>query len=116
MSIFLRSITLVCLAVLSACGGRVARPVPVENNFDGSLSCAHIEAEFDVNKRKLVALGDERSDKVGYNIGTVLISPLFLDFSGSEKEEIEALHQRNKRLAELAKNKGCMSAEAEEAS
>ena len=111
MSLFSRLFLLACISVLSACGGRVARPTAVETDFDHQLSCAHLEAEFDVNKRKLIAVGDERSDKVGYNIGIVLVSPLFFDFSGSEKQEIEALYQRNNRLAQLAKEKGCIPEE-----
>lgn len=117
MAALSRLIICICLVALAGCGGRVARPVAVENSFDEKLSCAHVEAEFEVNKQKLIELGDERSDKTAYNIATVLWSPLFLDFSGSEKEEIEALHRRNNRLAELAKDKGCIAqGEAVEAS
>ena len=95
------------LSLINACGGRVARPVEEVNNFDALLSCDHLVSEYQVNLEKIGDITGERLDKTDDNVGWVLFMPLFLDLSGSEKKEIEALVGRNQRLAGLAKEKNC---------
>ena len=95
------------LTVINSCGGRVARPVQQVNNYDAILSCDHLVSEYKVNIAKIEDITGERLDKTDDNVGWILVMPLFLDMSGSEKEEIEALVNRNQRLVDLARDKGC---------
>lgn len=92
---------------LSACGGRVARPVAVVNPFDDSLSCTHIRGEFDNNLKRLTELTGESEAKVADNIGFLLVSPFFLDLSQTQKDEVRAIDARNARLRELAEVRLC---------
>lgn len=93
--------------LMNACGGRVARPVEEVNNFDDLLSCDHLVSEYQVNLEKIEDISGERIDKTDHNVGWILFMPLFLDLSGSEKREIEALSSRNQRLVDLAEEKNC---------
>jgi len=95
------------LSLISACGGRVARPVQEVNKFDALLSCDHLVSEYQVNLEKIEDITGERLGKTDDNVGWILFMPLFLDLSGSEKKEIQALVGRNQRLVDLAKEKNC---------
>ena len=99
-------VALGCL-MLMGCGGRVAQPVQLTRNIDPSLTCDHLKAEYDNNLRRRVELTGESTDKVGNNIGMLLVSPLFLDLSDTQKVEVKALTARNGRLEELARGKQC---------
>jgi hypothetical protein len=91
-------VTASILLLMNACGGRVARPVEESNDFDTLLTCDHLVAEYKVNLEKIEDISGERLDKTDDNVGWILFMPLFLDLSGSEKKEIEALITRNQRL------------------
>jgi hypothetical protein len=91
----------------AACGGRASEEVPLERSFDGRLSCDHLEAEYDVNLKKAEALVGERSSETANNFGLFLLSPIFMDFSGVEKKEIEALAGRNAKIIRLMNTKNC---------
>lgn len=95
-----------CL-LLAGCGGRVAQPIQLTRDIDPSLTCDHLKAEYDNNLKRRVELTGESADKVGNNIGILLISPLFLDLSDTQKVEVKALLARNGHLEELAKGKQC---------
>lgn len=103
----LTALALLGLPVLAACGGRVARPVAESTDLDAHLSCDHVESEYRVNLEKIQDLTGEKLGKTDDNIGWILFMPLFLDLSGAEKQEIEALVNRNDHLVELAEQKGC---------
>lgn len=99
------------LVLLTACAGRDAKPVAVMNAYDRDLSCEQIQAEIQSNETKARQLVDEQSSSRNANIavgavGVLLFWPaLFaLDLSDAERVEINALHQRNMHLANLARD------------
>jgi len=99
------------LIFLAACAGRDAKPVAVMNAYDNDLSCEQIQAEIQSNETKARQLVDEQSSSRNANIavgavGVLLFWPaLFaLDLSDAERVEIDALHQRNMHLANLARD------------
>lgn len=100
------TVALGCL-MLAGCGGRVAQPIQLTRDIDPSLTCDHLKAEYDNNLKRRVELTGESADKVGNNIGILLISPLFLDLSDTQKVEVKALLARNGHLEELARGKQC---------
>lgn len=102
--------TLAAFAVLSGCGGRVAKPVALVQPFDDRLSCEHLAGEFANNEKRLAELLDERAFSNMNNVGLLVTSPLFLDLSDTQKKEALALRARNERLAALMKEKSCSAA------
>jgi len=92
---------------LMGCGGRVANLVPTQSPLDQNLSCLHLKGEKANHISRLAELTGERDDKVMNNLGMLLVSPLFLDLSGTEKAEAEAIYKRNQRIDELAVLKNC---------
>ena len=94
------AILAVCLLV-AGCGGRVARPVAATNDYDDQLTCDHLHAEREVNDSKLTDLTQERHHDNANNVGMVLVGPLFIDLSDSERKEAEALVKRNAVLDQL---------------
>jgi hypothetical protein len=94
------------LILLSGCGGRAAHPVAVNNDYDDRLTCDHLHAERGVNDSKIADLTQERKSANGNNVGTaVLIGPLWMDLSGAERTEAEALTKRNAVLDALIAKK-----------
>lgn len=94
--------------ILAACGGRVANPVALSNDFDASLSCTHLSGELDNNNKRLVEILGERNAKAGRNLGTALfINPIFIDLSQSQKKEATALTARNERIISIGTQKSC---------
>lgn len=108
----MRIFALTSAIVLMSCGGRVANPVALEQSFDDKLTCAHHAGEYENNIKRLSELTGESKDKVRDNLGLLISSPLFLDFSNTQKEEAAAILARNKRLAELMAQKGCSPLQA----
>ena len=92
---------------LAGCGGRVAAPVALENSFDSKLSCSHLNGEYSNNQKRLVELTGERKDKPIHNVGMLLTSPLFLDLSQAQKEEIQAIYDRNENITALMLSREC---------
>jgi hypothetical protein len=103
----MRGVLLVGSVLLAACGGRVAAPVAAVNSFDGQLSCSHLQAEYAANRQRVIDLVGEQGEKGQNNIGLLLVSPLFLDFSSTIKTELKAIQSRDERLAGLAGARGC---------
>ena len=94
--------------VLFGCGGREARPVAKTTSFDDQLSCAHLEAQLEVNETRLAALGLEAQGVADANaIRVIFVAPFHLDLSGAQQKEIEALQGRNMVLTDLAEKKDC---------
>ncbi len=82
-------------------------PVQLVRDVDPGLDCDHLQAEYDNNMHRRVELTGESADKVGNNIGLLLVSPLFLDLSDTQKIEVKALLDRNERLKNLAAARNC---------
>jgi|GEM_PF-1199423 len=93
--------------LLTGCGGRKLDLVEVHRDTDVRLTCGHMDAEFHVNTNRIAGLTGERSHETTNNFGMLLVAPLFLDFSGTERKEIQALQQRNLRLIDLMTEKEC---------
>ncbi|MEM8934917.1 MAG: hypothetical protein AAGC77_00745 [Pseudomonadota bacterium] len=79
----------------------------MENSFDDQLSCDHLSGEYDNNLRRLEELTGEKSERLANNLGLLLTSPLFLDFSDTIRNEVEAIAARNDRLLMLMSEKDC---------
>ena len=109
MGDYVQTLVLAAIAAVTlyGCGGRVAMPVALVRDVDPQLSCDHLQAEYDNNARRSLELSGESSAKVGDNLGLLLVSPLFLDLSDTQKVELKALVARNDRLKSLASAKGC---------
>ena len=110
----LTPLALVATVLLTGCGGREARPVPVTNVGDVSLDCAAITREYEANERQIVATLQEKDGAVAKNVvlgvtGAVLFFPalFFMDPKSPEKVEIDALRNRNKVLEDIARTKRC---------
>jgi len=86
---------LFCLLLLSTCGGRVAHPVAINNDYDDRLTCDHLKAEREVNDSRLADLVKEGKHDDLNNAGMAVINPLFLDLHDSERKEADALTKRN---------------------
>ena len=106
MSVF-RSSILVAALFLGACGGRKLDAVSATRTTDSLLSCGHLQAEHGVNQSRMAGLVGERDTEISNNFGFLLVSPLFLDFSGTEQKEIKALVARNETLLEIMETKQC---------
>jgi len=104
----MRFIATLCALMMASCGGRVSHPVALEQRFDDRLTCAHHEGEYENNLKRLEELTGESKDKLRDNLGLLISSPLFLDFSNTQKEEAAAILARNERLTELMAQKGCV--------
>lgn len=91
----------------AGCGGRAAHPVVLDQPFDARLSCAHLAGELSNNEKRLDELQGERDGKPAYNAGMLVVSPLMLDLSDTQREEAKALVARNERLSALMAEKSC---------
>ena len=87
--------------LLPGCGGRVSRPVATTNPYDDQLSCTHLQAEKAVNAARARDLAGEQHNDAGNDVGFLLISPLFLNLSGSEQTELRAFAARDQVLDRL---------------
>lgn len=105
---FMRVLILAFAIFLASCGGRVAQPIALESGFDDQLSCAHLVGERANNIKRLAELTGEGEDRIENNIGLLVASPLFLDFSDTLKREAEAIIARNERLTALMEEKECV--------
>ena len=98
---------LAIFVTVTACGGRKAEPVEAVRASDAQLTCAHIAAERRVNASRIADLTGESEFRVKNNVGLLLASPLFLDFSDSIQVEVRAIGERNEQLDQLSKAKSC---------
>lgn len=83
----------------------MARPVSATNDYDDLLTCDHLRAEHGVNDSKLADLTKERKSDNANNVGMLLVGPLFMDLSSSERTEAQALVKRNAVLDQLIAKK-----------
>lgn len=108
------TITFLTAAVftLSACGGRTANPVMVNQYGDQNKNCKAIEFEMTSIQGEIQRLLPKK-DKTGKNValgvaGWFLIVPwFFMDFKNAEATEYEAYRQRYNHLGAIAMGKNC---------
>ncbi len=99
--------------LLAACGGRVAKPINKSNSFDKKLSCNHLLGEAKNNQFRVFELSGGKSSQFRDNAlltaSTLIVLPsiLFIDLSPAQKEEMNAIYERNKVLLSLLEAKNC---------
>jgi len=103
-----------CAALLVGCAGREAQRITVVQDGDFSRDCESLHLESQSINSQVKSLITENSKKQGKNAALTVVSvvvflpALFaLDLKGAAKAEFEALHERNKHLANIAASKGC---------
>jgi hypothetical protein len=103
----------VCVALIMAgCGGRVANPVMAAQYGDNKKSCDALQIAMSQSQQEISRLIPE-TEKTGTNTalgitGFFLVVPLFfMDFTESERIEVDAHRQRYNHLALLAMDKNC---------
>jgi hypothetical protein len=112
------TLSLVLSFALAGCAGREAKPVAFSQSGDLNLSCSQLRSQVDLNSEQIRRLVGENKQRVAKNVvataGALIFLPslLFIDAKGAEREELEALANRNKHLANIAKKKGCPIPEA----
>jgi hypothetical protein len=104
---------LICIIFVAVgCGGRAANPIMVAQYGDNRKSCDALQVGMSQTQQEISRLVPE-TEKAGTNTalgitGLFLIVPLFfMDFSESEKIEVNALRQRYNHLAMIAMDKEC---------
>ena len=97
----------ICCGLLAACGGRTSHPVEATTAHDDQLSCDHLQAELAVNSRHIEDLRAEKDSDENNNIGILVTTPLWMDFSDSEDKEIQGLQNRNAVLSDIIARKHC---------
>jgi len=102
--------TVLCL--LSACGGRAANPVMINQYGDNKKSCRALEMEMTNTQSEIQNLIPD-TEKTGKNVvlavtGAIILVPwFFMDLTQSEQIEVNALRQRYNNLAVIAVDKRC---------
>lgn len=103
---------LAALLGTTACGGRKANIVKIDQVDDYEKSCMALKMETDLIKHEIKELVPE-ADKASENFalalgGAITVVPwLFMDFTHSEEKEIDAYRKRHMHLAVLAADKKC---------
>ena len=112
----MRIITILVLtATLVACQTRQAQLVPLSQPGDASLKCAEIIGLMADNRAKAAKLakideGIAAGNTIAVAVSRTLFWPavLAVDLSDVEQIEMRSLVDRNQRLGEIAKKKGCI--------
>ena len=108
----------VLCAALSACGGRVANPVPERTALDAELSCRHVIAEKRKLKKRVADLRHERKANRRRSLtrvpgavvsGNPFSAIFFADPSVAIYKEINAAGRRQRVLDQLLREKGCIA-------
>lgn len=108
-------ISLPLFLLIAACAGRPANPVSVVQLGDENRSCSALIAEMSQIDANIAAKLPD-TQKTGKNValgvaGAFFLVPwFFMDFTESEKIEIEAMRNRYTRLNSIAADKGCGAA------
>ena len=103
---------LIACLILTACAGRTANPIMVQQYGDTNKSCEALEADMSFVNSEMSRLLPETS-KTGKNValgvtGAIFLVPLFfMDFSKAEQIEVDALRQRYHHLNLIAQDKKC---------
>lgn len=112
------STALAAALFISSCAGHPANPMAVAQVGDEGRSCDALITEMSQIDANIAAKLPD-TQKTGKNValgvaGLFLIVPwFFMDFTDSEKIEIEAMRNRYTRLNSIAADKGCGKAPGE---
>jgi len=104
---------LIAALMLAGCAGRAPSPVPLIQTTDSEVNCIGIKAEVKRNNKRVTELAREKNLKLAQNVaagvGGLFIPIVWfgMDLQGTQSLEIEALQDRQKYLADLAKEKAC---------
>lgn len=108
----LRLVGTVGLALmLGACAGRAPQLTPLVLASDETASCEDLATESRRNSDQMEILATEETMKLGQNVvagvSGFMVWPawLALDFQNAAGKEANALEQRNRQLAGLARNR-----------
>jgi len=102
----------IILIFITACAGRAANPVMIQQYGDHNKSCKALATETQFIQSEITRLMPE-TEKTGTNValgvtGAFLLVPLFfMDFSESEQIEVNAYRQRYNNLVIIAEDKKC---------
>ncbi len=103
---------------LAACQSRQASPAQMSQAGDARLECAQIRSMQAANRREAARLakldeGVAIGNAVAVGLSKVWFWPAVMGVDMSDVEEIEAraLLDRNRRLAEIGRAKGCAQTE-----
>ncbi len=97
---------------ITACAGRAANPIMVQQYGDQNKSCNALVRELQFIESEIYRLVPG-TDKTGSNValgvaGAFLLVPwFFMDFSEAEQVEVNALRQRYNHLIIISEEKGC---------
>ena len=98
--------------VIAGCAGRAANPVMVSQFGDNKKSCEALQVEMSQNHQEISRMLPD-TEKTGTNVflgvaGLFLLVPwFFMDFTESERIEVNAYRQRYNHLALVAMQKDC---------
>lgn len=102
----------IILIFVTACAGRAANPVMIQQYGDHNKSCKALATETQFIQGEITRLMPE-TEKTGTNValgvtGAFLLVPLFfMDFSEAEQVEVNAYRQRYNNLVIIAEDKKC---------
>ena len=101
-------------ALLGACAGRAAAPVPVNQAGDVDKSCHELLKEVNYNQYRMARLVRESDHVAAGNAEVVAADAFFFppvlaayDPGNAQNTELRTLQERNKRLTQLAVDKDC---------
>ncbi|HAS55246.1 MAG: hypothetical protein A2X56_12375 [Nitrospirae bacterium GWC2_57_13] len=105
-------ISVISALLLSACGGRMARPIKAVWPDDATMTCEDLSSERRRNNGEIAMLRAEKARRIKHNVDSLClffcIIPLFtLDFNDTQDIEVDAYKERNRRLDDLARQKNC---------
>ena len=98
--------------MLAGCGGRAANPIMVSQFGDSRKSCESLQLGMSQVQQEIARLVPD-TEKTGTNTalavtGLFLVVPLFfMDFTESERIEVNAYRNRYNHLAMIATDKNC---------
>ena len=104
------------LALVAACGGREARPIPTVFPGDEGLNCQALNAELVRMQTEIEPIFADQNEKKTWNMGWGMtgsvIGPGYfaIDLSDAERVEIQAYQARWSWLVERREQLGCPGA------
>jgi len=113
----MRIVAILAILALAACQTRQANPVSLSQSGDERLDCASIQVMQQKNREEAARLAKLDEGVAMGNAFAVAMSQAWIfwpavlgvDLSDAEEIEMRALRDRNRRLAEIGRGKGCRS-------
>lgn len=115
---FSKLVILLCtFSLLTACAGRAAHPVAINQYGDQGKSCSALNLEISMienNVQQLIPQTDKTGRNVAFGVAGLFVWPLwlFMDLSTAEKQELHALRARHDHLINIAQQKQCTMSRA----